>query len=531
VTDVHLYADYWASVLGMPGIVREEVLQRGLVDLDVFRSCLNRPRTRLPGLGYYLLMLFAGPVLIPYRMVQRIASRLHVPLAGEEAAEELLAPYRLQVQRDSGKARVHWRGECLAEGLVDPLQPEVVFSMVYPAYKILIAAVLAIGLSLLTHLFTDRPEMPERLGQLLLLANFPVLAVLLYAIFRDWWTSIVAPLPVFIVLWVVALLSPVRALPLGSFPALLAGLAVGYFVVDAFLVPRATAPTLYLYVNDPASPLFPYARGQAPYWLQGRTYWVWRFVMLARAEVHKFWEGDWERIEVWVRADGDTAGMIEWVVDDFHFRELWIPHERTASSREVTEQRRVIHEALRAAAPAGTWVVEVDTDLLGHWPELRGVFLLPPRQGWRQARLRQLARSLRVEVEADRPRDFRDVVHRLRLDRRDFLEDIPEYLRWLALRRLLSIPWRYWRFPRGANTTARPLLYGDGSDISGPRASEPSLQFKAPGFSLHPVAARAQRASSTPAGVETSKTPDPLADPPRVTSPDAEPGAGSGVGR
>ncbi len=510
MADVHLYADYWASVLGMQGIMAEGVLRRGLVDLDVFRTCLNRPRTRLPGLGYYLLVLCAGPVLIPYRMIQRIASRLHVPLAGEEAAAELLAPYRLQVSREHGRVNVRWRGERLAEDLVDPLQPEVIFSMVYPAYKILIAAVLAIGLSLLTHWVADRPDVPQRVGQLLLLANFPVLAILLYGIFREWWTAALAPLPVFIVLWIVALLGPIRALSLGSLPAIFAGLAVGYFVVDSFLVPRATAPALYLYVNDPASPLFPYAAGQAPYWLQGRTYWVWRFVMLARAEIHKFWEGDWERIEVWVRADGEQAGMIEWVVDDFHFRELWIPYERTVSGRVAASQRLGVQEAQGAMVPAGAWVVEVDTVLLGHWPELRGVYLLPLRQGWRQARLRQLARSLRVQVEADRPRDFREVVHRLRLDRRDFLEDIPEYLRWLALRRLLSIPWRYWRFPRGANTVARPLLYADGNEPAlNPRASEPALQFKAPGFSPSPDEARSQRSpGSAVSGLETAKAPE-----------------------
>ena len=133
--DVHLYTDYWASVLGIRGIVRESVLRRGLADLDVFRTCLNRPSTRLPGFGYYLLVLLAGPVLIPYRMIQRVASRLHIPLAGEETASELLAPYRLQLQPQArGKVDVSWRGERLASAITDPMLPEVVFSVVYPAY-------------------------------------------------------------------------------------------------------------------------------------------------------------------------------------------------------------------------------------------------------------------------------------------------------------------------------------------------------------------------------------------------------------
>ncbi len=478
--DVHLYTDYWASVLGIRGIVNEAVLRRGLADLDVFRTCLNRPSTRLPGFGYYLLVLLAGPVLIPYRMIQRIASRLHIPLAGEETAAELLAPYRLQLEpQPGGKVDVSWRGERLVSSINDPMLPEVVFSVVYPAYKILIAAVLAIALSLFSHWVAERPGLQEWLGKLLLFGNFPLLAVLLYAIFRDWWTSFVAPLPVFIVLWVLALLDPSPGLQWSALPALLAGLALGYFVLDSFLVPRGMAPTLYLYVNDPASPHFPYTDGHSPYWLRGNTYWVWRFVTLTRAEIHKFWESDWERIEVWVRADGPDAGMVEWVVDDFHFRELWIPYERAVSTARAAGHRRGLAELHRDPQRGAAWVVEVDTDFVGHWPEMRGLFLLPLRQGWRNARLRQLARSLRVQVEADRPRDYREIVHRLRLDRRDFLADIPEYLRWLALRRMISIPWRYWRFPHGANTVARPLLYaGAEADLS-PRASEPELQFKA----------------------------------------------------
>jgi hypothetical protein len=438
----------------------------------------------LPGIGYYLLMLFLGPVLIPYRMIQRIASRLHVPLAGEGAAEELLRPYRLQLGgRREGRVDVQWQGESLVENLADPMQPEVVFSVVYPAYKILIAAVLAMGLSLFSQWLAVRPGLPDSVGRALLFFNFPLLAVLLYAIFRDWWTSLVAPLPVFIVLWVVALLGPMPALHLGSFPAILAGLAVGYFVVDAFLIPRGMAPTLYLYVNDPQGPLYPYAEGQGPTWLEGRTYWVWRFVTLTHAEIHKFWESDWERIEVWVRADGEQAGMIEWIVVDFHFRELWIPYGRTVSQRTAQEHRQAMDELQQHPERGASWVVEVDTDFVGHWPEMRGVFLLPLRQGWRKARWRQLARSLRVDVESDHYRDYREITHRLRLDRRDFMEDIPEHLRWLALRRLIAIPWHYWRYPRGANAVARPFLYGDGGEGGGPpKANERELQFKAPGF-------------------------------------------------
>jgi hypothetical protein len=481
LTDVHLYVDYWASVLGMRGVVNREVQRRGLVDLDIFRTCLNRPETRLPGIGYYVLMLFLGPVLIPYRMIQRIASRLHVPLAGEAEASELLSPYRLRLTREAeGGVQVAWKGERLASGLVDPERPEVLFSVVYPAYEILVAALLAMALSLFSHWVAKRPGLEAWLGHLLLFGNFPLLAALLWLIFRDWVTALVAPLPVFVVLWVVALLSPVRELPLGTLPAVVAGLAVAYFVVDAFLVPRSTPPTLYLYVNDPQSPLFPYEDSQAPTWLRGRSYWVWRFVSATPAEVHKFWERDWERVEVWVRADGDDAGAIEWIVHDFHFRELWIPYERTVSKRTDAEHRHVLAGLRAKPDRAAAWVIEVDVNLVGHVPELRGVFLLPLRQGWRRARWKQLARSLRIQVASDKPSEYRSVVRHLRLRGPDFIDDVPEILRGFALRRLLTIPWRYWRYPRGANAITRPLVYSGEAAPAAAAACEPQLQFKAP---------------------------------------------------
>ena len=514
MTDVHLYSDYWASVLGMRGIVSESVQRRGFVDLDVFRSCLNRPETRLPGFGYYLLVLLLGPVLIPYRMIQRMASKLHVPLAGETEAEELLAPYRLGIQREpDGTASVHWRGERIAKSLIDPEKPEVVFSVVYPTYKVLVAALLAIGLALFSHWLAERPGLEVWLGTLLLFGNFPLLATLLYLIFRDWVTALVAPLPVFVVLWVFALLTPLRELPLGTLPASMAGLAVAYFFVDAFLVPRGMPPTLYYYDSDAKNPVHPYEPGQAPSWLEGR-FWVWRFVTVTPAEVHKFWERDWERVEVWVRADGDNAGCIEWVVSDFHYRELWIPYERTAASESRERHRAIIDEIRNDPERGAAWVVEVDMNLVGHYPELRGVFLLPLVEGWRRARLRQLAGSLRLQVESDHPSRFRSSVRRLRLGGRDFIEDIPEYLHWFALDRLLSMPWRYWRFPRGANAAGRPFLYGTAASLPAVSANEPELQFKA-----RAARAVARRLTQPTLPGETPVAPGPDAAPSAPPSP------------
>ena len=478
--DVHVYSDYWASVLGMPGIINEKLERRGLVNLNVFRTCLNRPATRLPGVGYSLLLLLLGPVLIPYRMLQRIASRLHVPLEGEAEAGRLLQPYGLRLRdRDDGNVDVEWGGETLASGLIDPSRPDVVFSVVYPAYKVLVAVALAIGMTLFLSWASQQVFLSESFKTVLLLLNFPILAGILFLVFRDWLTALVAPLPFFLVLWIAAWIGPIRGGMFHNIPAMMAGIAVAYLFVDAFMIPRGMAPTLYLYDNDPDSELFPYQKEEAPTWIQGRKYWVWRFVTLTQAEIHKFWERDWERVEVWVSAEGETAGQVEWVVIDHHYRELWMPYERLVKDQRAQGQKAVLASLREDRTRDAAWVIEVDLNLIGHSPELRGIFLLPLKQGWRRARIKQLARSLRVQISHDAPSVYAERVRQLRMSGPDFMEDIPEHLRNFALRQLNAMPWRYWRYPRGAAALRKSFLYSGYSEFRNVSSSDPELQYKA----------------------------------------------------
>lgn len=475
---LHLYCDYWASVLGLRGVVSHEVQRRGLVDLGIFRSCLDRPETRLPGLRYYLLTLVAGPVLIPYRMVQRIASRLRAPLMGDLEAAQLLEPSRLEIVPEAaGRVGVQWRGRVLASGLADPQRPDVNLSLVFPTYKILVAALLAIGLSLLTNLLLHGVELSHDLESWLRVAHFPVVAVCLFLIFRDAITAIAAPVPVYLVAWGMQLTGAITRPE--TVAVALVGLALAYFLVDALLVPRVVPPALYLYVNDPSDPHFPYQEGQAPTWLAGERYWVWRYVYLTYAELNKFWERDWERVEIWVRADGPAAGQVEWVVVDFHYRELWLPFAQLVPPRRAAAQRQLLEALRQDPGRHAVWMLEVDMNVVFHSPELRGLYLMPLEAGWGRARLRQLAAALRVEVRYDRGRDYRLAVRRMLLAGHDLVADIPEHFRGYALRQLLTTPWRYWRYPRGANSAARPHLYS----VPGPSgplpANEPELQIKA----------------------------------------------------
>lgn len=487
----YLYCDYWASVLGLRGIVREAAERKGLLDAAVFRACLDRPELRLPGPSYYLLTLLAGPIFIPYRLLRIARAKILPPRADEVAAARLLEPHQLEVTPESGgRVAAAWHGEPLARGLLDPQRTEAVFSLVYPTYKVLVGAFLAILFSILSHLLLQRETVPEALADALRFAHYPLVVAIQWLIFRDVITAVAAPLPVYLVVGGMRLVGVSDPRPQAFAGALLV-LAVAYFLIDAFLVPRGLPPALYLYVNDPDSPAYPYERGQGPAWLAGHAYWVWRFMSLTHAEVNKFWERDWERIEVWVRADGDAAGEIEWVVLDFHYRELWMPRERLISARHAREQAERLARLRADPERRAAWMVEVDMNALFHSPEIRGLYLMPLEAGWRRARLRQLAASLRVEVEPDRPRAFRDAVRRMRLAGLDVVADIPEHFRHYALRQLLSTPWRYWRYARGANSAARPHVYSRSDPSSPPPlASEPALQIKATAWSDPPLRRR-----------------------------------------
>jgi len=431
---------------------------------------------RLASLRYYLLALVTGPVLIPYRMAQRLRSRLRAPRSGEEDAARLLELHRLQVvPRADGAVDVQAGSTPLTAGLVDPQRPDIVFSLVYPTYKILTAAGFAILMALGAQLLLQGEHVHPRLETLLRFGHYPVLVLLLWAVYRDAVTAFVAPLPVYLVVGGLEISG--RSLSIETFVAAFVALGVAYFVVDGFLVPRGLEPSLFYYDAEPAGTAHPYAPGQAPYWLAGRHYWVWRFMYVTAAELNKLWERDWERVEVWVRADGPEAGRVEWVVSDFHYRELWMPYAALVSAAREPRRSARLERVRRDPQRRAAWMVEVDMNIVFHSPEIRGLFLMPLERGWRSARIRQLLASLRARTRRHDPQLYRDRLRALLLEH-DLVQDIPEHFRGYAIRQFLSLPWRYWRYARGANTTARPYFYSTPRAASPIRATEPELQFK-----------------------------------------------------
>ncbi|NIP82559.1 MAG: hypothetical protein GWM90_26410, partial [Gemmatimonadetes bacterium] len=290
-----------------------------------------------------------------------------------------------------------------------------------------------------------------------LVIGVPVLVVVLYGIFREWLTALLGTLPILLGSYLVDVLNPSTPADWSVFFWALAGIFVLYLLADWFFVPRPVPPALLLYTAGGEG--HPYSRPEdAPWWLEGEVYWVWRYLLLSPAELNKFWERDWERVDLWIRADGPDAGQLEWVVTDLHYRELWVPYHKLGPP-EALERRR--QRALRAAGGdgAGIWLVEVDADLVFHSPMFRGVSYLPDTGGLPVRGIGHVIRSLWRRVKDDEPAPGMAALDRLRVERGiDVLGDIPEFITRRAEERLVEEPWTYWRYPLGAASRREPYV-------------------------------------------------------------------------
>jgi hypothetical protein len=477
-----VFCDYWASVLGLKSVMNSHLLGRGLVSLEIFKRGLDRPRAKLPKFKYYLLAFLLGPGMIPYKVVIDLAVLLRSKTRGKvmSKVDAMLERFKLRMEPICGDdkwVRVSTPDNGHEERVLNPTRVSVATSLFYPTYKIIIAAVMVLSLTAVVVYVLPEIHVPVLNLELYSALSYIVLFGLMILLFRDLSTAVLAPLPVFALMY----LSKVSGDPL-MFVAASLCIAIVFYLVDIFFIPRPMPPALFLYVNDQSSPLYPYVRGHAPYWLKGRCYWVWRFVTLAPAEFHKFWEKDWERVDVWVRADDcDDVGTIEWVVTDIHYRELWFDYLRLATEGQAARQRERLQHSLEQGEKEIVWVTELDMDLLFHTPFVRGIFLSKRRKGRITGPLWRILRAARVRrIARDRFRDYRLQLNELDLERQDFFEDVPEHFRNFALRQLISLPWTYWRYPLGAGTGLKFNIYDpQGALVASQQpAADPHYQLK-----------------------------------------------------
>jgi hypothetical protein len=307
--------------------------------------------------------------------------------------------------------------------------------------------------------------------------SYPIVLVILYFMFNDLLTATLAPLPLIAIRMIIRIGQGFQGFVIAA-----AGVAFVLYLVEWFFVPRSLPPVLYLYVNDRDSQHFPYRRGHEPYWLSGKYYWVWRFVTLAPAELIKFWEKDWERLEIWMRADGQERGRIEWIVTDWHYRELWFRYERFTGKLAREVHRNILQNYLDSDHPL-TWVIEMDMDLVFHSPVVRGINLAPGRGLSFGRRILSILSVIFTGRTFEDPEKHKRSLEMLEIQGSEFLEDLPEHFRATATRRLLSLPWSYWRFPRGVRSRKTLFVYSgsDSQDNAPQLASDRRFQIKEPG--------------------------------------------------
>ncbi len=481
-TGPFVFCDYWASVIGLRSVVNRRLLGKGLVSLEAFKRGLDRPRAKLPNFKYYLLAFILGPGMIPYKMAIDLAVLLRSKGRGKVVSkvDAMLEKFKLRMEPDADDDM--WVDVRASEGgvgekVLNPERLSVALSLFYPTYKIIIAAVLVLSFTVIAAYVLPRVELPAIGLDLFSTLSYAILFAILILLLRDIATAIIAPLPVFALLY----LSKVSGNPLTFLLASLC-IALVFYLVDMFFIPRPMPPALFLYVNEPGSPLYPYENGHAPYWLEGRCYWVWRFLTFAPAEIHKFWEKDWERVEVWVRADqSESAGRIEWVVTDIHYRELWFNYARLATRKQAERHTERLGRFLAGGESELVWVAELDMDLVFHTPFIRGIFLSERKETGRiPGALTRVVRAAWVRSSRDKFKKFRPMLDELDLERQDFLEDVPEHFRNIALRQLITLPWSYWRYPLGAARSLKVNLYDpQGALITSQEpAADPHYQLK-----------------------------------------------------
>jgi hypothetical protein len=473
-----LFSDYWASVLNLKDIVNQESTTSVGMSLESFRKFLNRPEAGLPRFGYLILYSLLKPFLVLYGLFSRLLGRAPekkepVDDGSPSEIERLMIDHSLRVEpKEDGLADVYSGVDKLASGVLNPMRLGATNSMFFARYKVFLASLIVLGYGALITPFMRLLHV-EPVAAYLSYLHYPIVLLVLWALFDDLLTAVVSPLPIIAIRVLVR-----EAQGFQGFVLAIVLTAFILYLVEWFFVPRSLPPALYFYVNDGRKPHMHYREGHEPYWLKGKYYWVWRYVHLAPAELLKFWEKDWERLEIWVRADGEKRGRLEYVVNDFHYRELWFGYEGI-----TRKKARDYHEAMLAryknTPERLTWLVEVDMDIVFHTPSLKGVYLT---RGKRLSMGRRILSVLTVMWNRpikENPEKFKRRLERLEIEGTGFLDDVPEHFRTMVTRQLLRLPWAYWRFPRGAGSARQLLVYSGGNTRFDPEpTSDRTFQIK-----------------------------------------------------
>jgi hypothetical protein len=166
------------------------------------------------------------------------------------------------------------------------------------------------------------------------------------------------------------------------------------------------------------------------------------------------------------------------VVTDGHYRELWTPYERLGAPETLARLREEARSA-RAAGQPGTWLVEVDANLVFHTPVLRTVSFLPDQGHVPSRRIGHILRSMWTTTSEPGAERALERLAEVRLaGAADLFEDLPELIVERAARHLVSLPWTFWRYPLGANRNRGWRAYEDRPTDAALPAADPAMQIK-----------------------------------------------------
>jgi hypothetical protein len=122
-------------------------------------------------------------------------------------------------------------------------------------------------------------------------------------------------------------------------------------------------------------------------------------------------------------------------------------------------------------------------DLVFHSPAVRGIYIARGKGLSFGRRLVSIFSAIIRKRAKDRPEKYARNLDMFEIQGGRLLHDMPEHFRMAGVRRLLSMPWTYWRFPHGANASRKDFVYSSqGNFNAAPEpASDRKFQIKKPG--------------------------------------------------
>ncbi|KAL0227645.1 hypothetical protein RCL1_003788 [Eukaryota sp. TZLM3-RCL] len=487
------FADYWSVVKHLKHPDEKE-RAAGMVDYPVYRALIDRPKIAIPSILRYLFLTLLAPFLMfsrKFRSIGRYQFKYDTPIYDELTRR--MRRYKLDLRdrpSDNGVAKtvdVYKNGECLASNVLNPRFIYGYCSLFFATYKVPIAGILS-SLTTFAVLYSFRflnTKYQVDVLDAFPLIVYPTVVVIIHRILRDWTASIIGSIPVIVgrIIWPFITSHNVRNIVLS-----LAIVFVLYNFYNSFFLVRPTPPSLLFYSTEGPLKAYDNIQEDGPYWLKSRHYWVFRNLMVVSGELNSPTRKDWERVELWINADMESpnVGELEYVVSDVHYREVWIPAEKLIPQ----ERKEIYRHKLRNAmdhGQGGCFIVEADANVIFHTPELITLTFSPTTEKLPAQRIYHLFSALFKQAVREDPSPFLLKLEKLQLEiGQELFDDVPEFLGEAVAKNMLSLPWTYWRYPFGVNSSRKAKLYGDASGFERRlKASDARLQIKAPQPDLH----------------------------------------------